>query len=154
MKTFEFPFNISLKFIPKGPIDNIPALVQIIATVLSPQWDFLYWYDTIFILNRGPESLYSRWTRSIWLQLMPWLLVLPGNQQQCHWICCIDELSFITKDFYLCLFSIEKWWKMEIYTCIYSSRYYTFGHNELKQLPIHTTWQTLTMQTEMAEETY
>ena len=23
-------FNISLKFIPKGPIDNIPALVQII----------------------------------------------------------------------------------------------------------------------------
>ena len=31
MQMFEFPFNISLKFIPKGSIDNIPALVQIMA---------------------------------------------------------------------------------------------------------------------------
>ena len=29
MKMFEFPlkYEISLKFVPKGPIDNIPALV-------------------------------------------------------------------------------------------------------------------------------
>ena len=28
---FEFWLKISLKFVPKGPIDNIPALVQIMA---------------------------------------------------------------------------------------------------------------------------
>ena len=27
MKMFEFSSEISLKFVPKGPIDNIPALV-------------------------------------------------------------------------------------------------------------------------------
>ena len=27
MKMFEFPIEISSKFVPKGPIDNIPALV-------------------------------------------------------------------------------------------------------------------------------
>ena len=31
-------------------------------TVLSPQWDFLYWWDDIFILNRGPDSLPMRIT--------------------------------------------------------------------------------------------
>ena len=28
MKMFEFRLNISLKFVPKGPINNIPAMVQ------------------------------------------------------------------------------------------------------------------------------
>ena len=27
MKMFEFPIEISLKFVPNGPINNIPALV-------------------------------------------------------------------------------------------------------------------------------
>ena len=31
MKMYEFFIEISLKFVPKGPINNIPALVQIIA---------------------------------------------------------------------------------------------------------------------------
>ena len=31
MKIFEFPNNISLKFVPKGPINNNPALVQVMA---------------------------------------------------------------------------------------------------------------------------
>ena len=31
MKIYEFSIKISLKFVPKGPVDNIPALVQIMA---------------------------------------------------------------------------------------------------------------------------
>ena len=31
MKMYEFPIKISLKFVPKGSINNIPALVQIMA---------------------------------------------------------------------------------------------------------------------------
>ena len=31
MKMFEFRFKISLMFVPKGPINNIPALLQIMA---------------------------------------------------------------------------------------------------------------------------
>ena len=31
IKIFEFPIKISLKFVPKGPINNIPALIEIMA---------------------------------------------------------------------------------------------------------------------------
>ena len=31
MKMYKFAIKISLKFVPKGPINNIPALVQIMA---------------------------------------------------------------------------------------------------------------------------
>ena len=32
---------------------------------LSPQWDFLYWSDNIFILNQGPEHVNSN-PNSLW----------------------------------------------------------------------------------------
>ena len=41
--------KISLKFVPKGPFNNIPALVQIVALrrpgdkPLSEQWWLVYW---------------------------------------------------------------------------------------------------------------
>ena len=31
MKIFEIPIKISMKFVPKGPINNIPAMVQMMA---------------------------------------------------------------------------------------------------------------------------
>ena len=68
MKMFELHIKISLKFVPKGPINNIPALVQIMAWrrlgykplsepmmvslamhvwVTRPQW-VKYWHISIF----------------------------------------------------------------------------------------------------------
>ena len=42
MKKYEFRFKISLKFVPKGPIDNIPALFQIKVLVPS-RWQAIIW---------------------------------------------------------------------------------------------------------------
>ena len=88
--------KITLKFVPKGQINNIPALVQIMAwrrpgdkpssepmlvfvpthiCVTRPQW----------VNMRRPS--YFRLTRSISWLLMSWLLVSPGYQQPWYWLC-------------------------------------------------------------------
>ena len=42
MKGVEFVVNISLKFVPKGPVNNNPQLVQILAYRRS-DWQFPIW---------------------------------------------------------------------------------------------------------------
>ena len=81
-----FPDDISLKFVPKGPINNIPALVQIMAwcrpgdmplseamivrlqthiCVIRPQWVKMK-FLMIFMHLPGDNELIS--TASLWLQ--------------------------------------------------------------------------------------
>ena len=56
---------------------------------------------------QGPRSLNLAWSVS-WL-LMPWLLTLPGHQQQWYWLCRVcRHWSYLWKDFkYLCHISVE-----------------------------------------------
>ena len=112
--------KFSLKFVPKGPINNIPALVQIIAwrcpgdkplsepvmvsllthiCVTRPQW-----------LN-VPGLSYPSLTRSISWLLMPRILVSPGHQQPWYWLCKTGRsLSYTREDFNnLCHVSVEEW---------------------------------------------
>ena len=65
-----------------------------------------------FRLTLLPLKLdYSCRSWSIPWMLMPWLLVLPGHQQPCYWLCIINSyLPFTSKDFkYLCHVSVKKW---------------------------------------------
>ena len=54
---------------------------------------------TVLTLNvRGQSHLGL--TRSISWLLMPWLLMSPGHQQPCYWLCRIGRfLSYLRKDF-------------------------------------------------------
>ena len=36
-----------------------------LTTVLSPQWDFIYWQYDIFILNQGPDLPAGQWVKQI-----------------------------------------------------------------------------------------
>ena len=90
------PIKISLKFVPKGTINNIPALVYIMAwhrsgdkplsepmvvniltliCIPRPQW----------VNSSGAEAkiFWVHWPVQ-WL-LMPWLLMSPGHQQSWEW---------------------------------------------------------------------
>ena len=65
-----------------------------------------------FRLTLLPLKLdYSCRSWSIPWMLMPWLLVSPGHQQPCYWLCIINSyLPFTSKDFkYLCHVSVKKW---------------------------------------------
>ena len=44
------PIKISLKFVSKGPINNIPALVQIIAWH-CPRWQAIIWTNDGYFTN-------------------------------------------------------------------------------------------------------
>ena len=46
-KTFRILVDISVKFVPKGPNDNIPALVQILA------WHHIHWNENVVILTKS-----------------------------------------------------------------------------------------------------
>ena len=111
--------KISLKFVHKGPINNIPAFVQIMAwrwpgdkplseqmvgsllmhiCVTWPQW----------VNMQGPS--YPSLTRSISWLLMPWILASPRHQHPWHWLCKIGKfLSYTRKDFNcLCTLIVEE----------------------------------------------
>ena len=112
--------KISLKFVPKGLLHNIPVLVPIMswhrpgAKPLSEPMIFsLPMRICTLCLNeltlnvRGPS--YLGLTRSIsWLP-MPWLLTSPGHQQPWYWLCSIcRSWSYLRKDFkYMCHVNVE-----------------------------------------------
>ena len=65
------------------------------------------------------SSDYSEHTESIPWQLIPWLLAVPGHQQQRYWLCNIGRLSCVRKYFnHLCLLNILR---NEIHICIFIS---------------------------------
>ena len=125
--------QISLRFVPKGPIDigsnNGSAQIRqqvIIWTDYGPVnasvWascmllDFWWHSDclwqhlahSLLTLNmRGPS--YLDLTRSITWLLMPWLLTSPGHQQPWYWLCWIcTSWSYLRKDFkYMCHINVE-----------------------------------------------
>ena len=121
-ENIQFLIKISLKFVPKGLINNILALVQIMVwhrpgdkplsepmifslpthkCFARPQW----------VNPSGAEGIVSRIARSVPWLLMPWLCKEPGHQQQRYWLCLTNmSMSFIRMDFtYLCHFCVEKW---------------------------------------------
>ena len=129
------PIKISLTFVPEGRINNIPALVQIMAwrrpgnkplsepmmvsfpthiCVTRPQW----------VNVRG--SSYLGLTSSISWLLMPWLLTLPGHQQPWYWLYRMCRSFFyLRKDYfkYLCQINVEEWHKMQIYVYVPSEKF-------------------------------
>ena len=70
MKMFEFRSKISLKFIPKGPINNIPSLVQVMAwRHYLNQWWLVYWR---IYASLGLNELINCLSYKPWLQLFNW----------------------------------------------------------------------------------
>ena len=81
--------KFSLKFVPKGPINNIPALVQIIRTAPSlslNQWWLVCWriYASLSlnVLNSVTNFLYS------------WKLLQHGHTQRCIFVCVFVFFCF------------------------------------------------------------
>ena len=114
--------KFSLKFVPKGPINNITALFQIIAwrrpgdkplsepvmvsllthiCVTRPQW-----VKTLKLWGTSYLGL----DRSISLLLMPWLLASPGPQESLYCLCRINRpWSYLRNDFnYLCHSNVDE----------------------------------------------
>ena len=104
--------KISLKFVPKGPIDNIPALVQIMAwhRQVTSHYRNQWWLDidayNDICITRPNES-----TRSISWLLMPWLLASPGHQQPWYSLYKLGRSwSYTRKDFnYQFHINVEEW---------------------------------------------
>ena len=98
------PIKISLKFVPKGPVNNIPALVQIMAwrrpgdkslsepmmvgltthiCVTRPQWvkplvwDLIYWYSIVKHQWRYHWISWKFWWQYVWHVLTHYGLVTP-----------------------------------------------------------------------------
>ena len=120
--------KVSLTFVPKGPINNIPALVQIMAWRRSGDKPLsepvMVSLPTHKCVTR-PQSVkvrglsYPALTRSISWLLMPWLLVSPGHQQLWYWLCKIGRsLSYMRKYFNnLCHTIVEEWQIVNICLC-------------------------------------
>ena len=113
----------SLKFVRKGLINNIPALVQIMAwrrpgdkplsePVLVSLLTHLCATRPQWVNVRGPSYLGLSGSIS-WL-LMPWILATPGYQQPIYLLCKISKSwSYTRKDFnYLWHINVEEWHKM------------------------------------------
>ena len=117
--------KISLKFVPKSPVNNIPALVQIMAwrrpgdkplseammasllthiCITRPQWiNFCDARDGMF-----------RFILSIQCLLMPWLHKSPGHQPQWYWQYWIGKMfgcSDANLAFFCCTNS-KMWYEM------------------------------------------
>ena len=103
--------NFDYMFVPQVWINNIPALVQIMAwhrpiltyiCITQPQW--------VTLLMLRPE--YSGQTRltTLWL-LIPWLLASPGHQQPWYWLCAVwKALSSFGVNFRnMQRFDVEEW---------------------------------------------
>ena len=138
--------KISLKFVPKGPINNIPALVQIMAwrrpgdkplyepmmvrlpthiCVSRPQWVKQQKNLSIFLTLNVRGLSYRGLTRSISWLLMPWLLTSPGHQQPWYWLYRMCRpFTYLRKDFKcLCHIIEEEWHKMQIYVYVPSEKF-------------------------------
>ena len=89
--------KISLKFVPKGPINNIPALVQIMAwrrpgdkplseammvnlpthiCVFRPQWVNEHQGSTLRIVRLSNPTWFTHWTSSISIQVVQFLILI------------------------------------------------------------------------------
>ena len=104
------PIKISLQFVPRGPINNIPALVQIMAwrrpgdkplseammvsipmhiCVIRPQWvkspGILGWLNVFVPVHTLPDLdlEFSRWFREFAIS-QPKIVSLPQNKKQTH----------------------------------------------------------------------
>ena len=102
--------KISLKFVPKVPINNIPALVLIMAwrrpgdkPLSEPM--IVSWPTHICV------------TRQQWVKAMAadaTALSVTGQQQQCYWLCAV--WIFLPVCYWNFIYprhlSVEKWWKM------------------------------------------
>ena len=114
-ETVLISIKISLKFVPMGPINNIPALVQIMAwrwpgdkplsesmmvSLLThicftrPQWFKIYAFAYILEVKNFKKNVtilvlrleYSGINMSISWLLMPWLLASPSHQPPWYWL--------------------------------------------------------------------
>ena len=132
-KNINILMQISLRFVPKGPI-NIGSnngwaqirqqaiiwtdygLVNVSVWASCMSLDFWWHSDclwqhlphSLLTLNvRGPS--YLGLTRSVSWLLMPWLLTSPGQEQPWYWLCWIcTSWSYLRKDFkYMCHINVE-----------------------------------------------
>ena len=136
------PINISLKFVPRCPINNIPTLVQIMAwrrpgdkplsepmmvrlpmhiCVTRPQWvssQLVFrshsnnWYISLNPYVQGPKSI---WFNIVKIKVADALApCVARHQRPWYWLCRIGKfLCYLRKDFkYLRHVNVEEWHKM------------------------------------------
>ena len=89
MKMYEFFIEISLKFVPQGPINNIPALVQIMAwrrpgiSVLYEPSVMIKHVSVILVLDWEKTGTYSPHRKlSISWWMMTWQCQVPSHQRE------------------------------------------------------------------------
>ena len=134
MKMYEF--RLTFKFVPWGPINNIPTLVQVMAwrrsgdkplsesmivrlpthlCVTRPQ--FYHKNRKIHFNSSDAGDRIVRLRGSIQCLLMSWLLKSPEHQQAQYWLCKTDNkyCCFRVNFMYLGQVSSKIWFKMWIY---------------------------------------
>ena len=112
-KNVWIPIKISQKFVPKGAINNIPALVQIMAwrrpgdkplsepmmvsllthiCITRPQWDKeAKTDDTNGSLIYGIRNLGRQWFR--YSACLVFIEFIYFHSQKCTWKCCLQDIS-------------------------------------------------------------
>ena len=107
MIIYDFFIKISLKFVPRGPINNMPALVQIMA------W---HWPGDKPLSEPRKVSLLTHIyvTRPQWIPFIPWVTLIKLLLYFPVAIACNSMESFLTTPLGLMLMlmpGVTKWWR-------------------------------------------